>query len=60
MKKNEGITAHKQKPKSLAKANAICAFAYLQYVMLHALVQFFDLTFVMKNKKNFPNALLII
>ena len=24
----------------------------------HALVQFFDLTFVMKNKKNFPNALL--
>lgn len=25
-------------------------------VMLHALVQFFDLTFVMKNKKNFANA----
>jgi hypothetical protein len=27
-----------------------------QVVMLHALVQFFYLTFVMKNKKNFPNA----
>jgi len=24
------ITAHKQKPKSIAKATAICAFAYLQ------------------------------
>jgi hypothetical protein len=29
------ITAHKQKPKSLAKANAICAFAYLQNVIKH-------------------------
>jgi hypothetical protein len=26
------VTAHKQKPQSLAKANAICAFAYLQNV----------------------------
>jgi hypothetical protein len=34
-KEGQPITAHKQKPKSLAKANAICAFAYLQNVIFN-------------------------
>jgi hypothetical protein len=33
--KKQQLTAHKQKPKSLAKANAICAFAYLQTVITY-------------------------
>lgn len=43
---------------SLPQSNAHSV--YLQNVMLHALVQCFNLSFVMKNKKNFPNALILV